>query len=251
MEKNILDDPKFAVEKCYSASAGIEEKISNVLLLLNTVDGIPQMESLLNSLKLQKSNVLSLYDLLSSSIRTELVSLLEVMFDQKFKSSKLEKKMDELLYMIRVSSPFPADFNPEKLPKSEEYRQFLSLYSENMELVQEVVKLKSRVSLLLDSQKLLDKSYASKMAHIDYQIISLGRVISNWAEARREEVGPIYMNQFSKLEELIHIITEKEERFSKLTRMMKVNPESFMYNGLNKSLATQMEQLDSLLLSKK
>ncbi len=85
---NSLEDPSFSVESCYSDNLSLEEKITRTILLLSKVDGIPSVENLLNSLKLQKSNILSLYDVLSAEIRAKLLDHLEALFELKLNSSK-------------------------------------------------------------------------------------------------------------------------------------------------------------------
>lgn len=67
-----LEDTSFNVESCYSEELPLEEKITRTVLYLSKIDGIPNVESLLNNLKLQKSNALSLYDILSSEIKNKL-----------------------------------------------------------------------------------------------------------------------------------------------------------------------------------
>ncbi|ADX97613.1 hypothetical protein [Mycoplasma suis] len=236
-------DPNFSIEWCYSDSKTLEEKISNTLLLLSTVDGIPSIEQLLGDLKVQKSNALSSYDALSSSIRSELLNHIDNLFELKLSNSKLEKNMDSLLYTIRISSPFTANFSHEKLPQSREYRQFLQLYSEHMEGVQKTVKLKSKISLLLDSQRVLDKNYASKMAHIDYQIISLGKILDNLTESNKEEVGSLYFSQFNKLDGLIKEITDSEEKFTKLKRSMNIIHENLFSQGIQKEFVNDVTEV--------
>lgn len=247
---NLLEDPSFSVESCYSDNLSLEEKITRTILLLSKVDGIPSVENLLNSLKLQKSNILSLYDVLSSEIRTKLLDNLEGLFELKLNSSKWERKMDNLLYVVRTNNVFPNSLTQDHLPKSKEYRQFLSLYSENMGFQQEILKLKSSVSLLLDSQRLLDKNFAIHMAQVDYQIISLARILSNLNEASREEVDSLYHSKFDRVEELISRITEREEKFNKLRLTMKLNPESFIYDGFKKNILNDLDSLDYLMTAR-
>lgn len=241
---NPLEDPSFSVESCYSDNLSLEEKITRTILLLSKVDGIPSVENLLNSLKLQKSNILSLYDVLSAEIRAKLLDYLEELFELKLNSSKWERKMDHLLYLVRTNNVFPNSLTQDHLPKSKEYRQFLSLYSENMGFQQEILKLKSSVSLLLDSQRLLDKNFAIHMAHLDYQIISLARILSNLSEASREEVDSLYHSKFDRVEELISRITEREEKFNKLRLTMKLNPENFIYDGFKKNILNDIDSFE-------
>ncbi|CCE66554.1 hypothetical protein [Candidatus Mycoplasma haematominutum] len=248
--RNLIEDPSFNVEKCYSSASTLEEKVSNTLILLSSIDGVAKIESLLNHLKLQKSNILALYDTVSSAIKSDLINTLENLFETKLNSAKIEKDMDRLLYTIRASTPFSNSRFADQLPQSKEYRQFLALYGENMSLNQKVVQFKSQISLYLDSQKILDKNYASKMAHIDYQIISLSRIISNLSETNKEEIGELYLTQFNRIEALVRDITEREDKFNKLKRVMNLNPESFIYTGFNRDVMEQVSELDSELSKK-
>ncbi|AHC40046.1 hypothetical protein OVS_03735 [Mycoplasma ovis str. Michigan] len=246
-----LEDTSFNVESCYSEELPLEEKITRTVLYLSKIDGIPNVESLLNNLKLQKSNALSLYDILSSEIKNKLWSHLEELFELKLNSSRLERSMDHLLYVVRTNNLLPNNLTQEHLPRSKEYRQFLSLYSENMNFQQGILKLKSSISLLLDSQRLLDKNFAVQMSQIDYQIISLARILSNLNEARREEVDSLYASKFDRVEELIRDITSREDKFNKLRLSMKLNPENFIYNGFKKNILNDLNSLDQLVVTRK
>ncbi len=113
-----------------------------------------------------------------------------------------------------------------------------------MSFQQEILKLKSSVSLLLDSQRLLDKNFAIHMAHLDYQIISLARILSNLSEASREEVDSLYHSKFDRVEELISRITEREEKFNKLRLTMKLNPENFIYDGFKKNILNDIDSFE-------
>lgn len=247
-EKREIKSASFSADWVYSEEMSLEEKVSNTLLHLSSIDGVLSIEKLLGELKLQKSNILSLYDVLSSSIKRELMDHLDKLFELKLNNSKLEKQMDTLLYSVRISSPFIANYNSEQLPQSKEYRQFLQLYSDHTEGIQYTVKLKGKISLLLDSQKLLDKSYASKMAHIDYQIISLGRILDNLTEAKKEEVGALYFSQFNRLEELIKEITDNEEKLGKLKRSMNITREGFFNKGINETFSSELKRISEISL---
>ncbi|AFN64989.1 hypothetical protein WEN_00940 [Mycoplasma wenyonii str. Massachusetts] len=241
---NPLEDPSFNAESCYSDRLPLEEKITQTILYLSKIDEVPNIEKLLNGLKLQKSNILSLYDILSSEIKNKLLDQLEELFELKLKSSKLERSMDQLLYVVRTNNLLPNNLTQEHLPKSKEYRQFLALYSENMTFQQEILKIKSSVSLLLDSQRLLDRNFAVQMAQIDYQIISLARMLSNLNEAKREEVDSLYSSKFDKVEGLIKDITDREAKFNKLRLTMKLNPENFIYDGFKKDILNDLNSIE-------
>lgn len=196
----------------------IEDKAAHLALQVNQVIVKPYLNQALDYLINSRDEILASYHNLSQEIEQEVVVLNETnrLISAKIADAKHLVAQTQSLIRNRYNSTTEFEIASGVLNLDQEYNTVAENYEKSMQFSQEVIKNRMRIESLLETQRLLDSSMASRIGEVQLEIDNLSYLLEN---LHSYNITPTTANhaefimQFKKADILAHSVLQHNQTF--------------------------------------